>query len=139
MIVAALALYLDQISLGEYEPTSAGGTIFLEELPQSPDAAIALFSTGGPQASGKHGYDSPVVNVHVRGAANDVIGALAKATAIYDALHGLHSMALPGGIRVINCLGLQSGPITIGRDQNDRPRYSLNFQLEVRNVSANRE
>lgn len=139
LILGELALYLDAQALGVYEPDEAGGTIFVEKMPQTPDEAIALFATGGLQASGKHGYDSPTVNVQVRGPENDPLAALAKAEAVYGALQGLHRATLPGGTRVINCRGLQSYPVSLGRDDNERQGYSINFEFEVRNITANRE
>lgn len=137
--LSEIAQYLALAGLGTYAPTGDGGTIFIEKMPQSPNAAIALFATGGLQASGMHGYDLPVVNIQVRGAPNNPLAALAKAEAIYGALQGLHAMALPGGTRVINCRASQSYPISLGRDGTERQGYSLNFEWEVRNVTANRE
>lgn len=137
--ITGIAQYLDAQGVGEYEPASPGGSIFIQKLPQTPDVAIGIFATGGYLASGKWGYDLPTVNIQVRGAAHDPVGALAKARAVYAALHGFHMAALPDGTFVINCRGIQSGPVSLGPDDEDRFRFSLNFQLEVRNVTEHRE
>lgn len=137
--IVGIARYLDAEDIGSYEPASADGSIFIQKLPQTPDEAIAIFSSGGFEASGKWGYDAPTVNIQVRGEPHDPIGALAKAREVYGALQGLHAVTLPDGTRVINCRGIQSGPVSLGQDDEDRFRFSLNFQLEVRNVTQNRE
>lgn len=138
-LIQGVALLLDGLAIGSYEPDAADGTIYLEKLPQTPAAAIGIFSVGGFEASGTHGYDLPVISVQVRGAAHDVPGALAKSAEVYAALQGLHSTTLPDGTYVVSCKGLQSGPNFIGFDDNDRPGYSLNFSLETRNVTTHRE
>lgn len=137
--ILGIAQYLDAQGVGDYEPDSAGGSIYVQKLPQTPDEAIGIFASGGFEASGVWGYDNPTVNVQVRGAPHDPVGALAKARAVYSALHGFHMATLPDGTFVINCRGIQSGPVSLGPDENDRFRFSLNFQLEVRNVTEHRE
>lgn len=139
MIAEGIALLLDAIGVASFEPDTASGTIYIEKLPQQPDQAIGLFLTGGPASSRKHGYDMPVLNVQVRGNPNAPGAAVELAWGVYSALHALHSVTLEDGTRIIDCAGVQSGPVSIGLDENERPRYSLNFQMEVRNITAHRE
>lgn len=138
-LIHGIALLLDEQGVGVFEPDDDDGTLFLEKLPQSPDAAIGIFSTGGYEASGTHGYDRPVTQVRIRGEKHGVTGALAKARAVYAALQGLHSTTLPDGTYVVSCKGLQSGPVSIGFDDNDRPEYTINFVWETRDVTTHRE
>lgn len=139
MLIEGIAYWLDDELIGVYRPTLPGGNIFLEKLPQTPDTAIAIFVSGGPQASGTHGYDNPVTNIQVRGNRADPVGALQLAERVYAALQGLHHVILPGGVHVVSCIGIQSGPVRLGPDDSERFRYSLNFQWEIRNLTQNRE
>lgn len=139
LITNEIALYLDAAGVGVFDPDGADGSIYVEKLPQTPHAAIAIFSTGGYQADGRHGYDRPTFQVRARGERHDVAGARALAESAYAALQGLHSVALPGGTWLVNCRGIQSGPVNIGNDGNDCPEFVINFEAEVRNLTQHRE
>lgn len=138
MIITEIARYLHNQGLGVFDETGVAGNIFIATMPNKPDHAIALFPTGGYPSSGTHGYDEPTFQVLVRGGL-DPRAPMQKAQDIYDALHGLHHTELPGGTWVIGCLGIQSGPVAIGKDQSGRHEFSLNFAIEVRSLTMNRE
>jgi hypothetical protein len=139
MLTEGLARYLDAQGLGVYSPDEAGGSIFLEKTPQTPDQALGIFVSGGPGASGALGWDTPTVQVIVRGGRHDPRSAINFANAVYGALQGLNTTTLPGGVYVLNCVGVQSGPVRIGFDDEERLRLSLNFQLEIQNATQHRE
>jgi hypothetical protein len=138
-LLEGIALYLDSVDVATYDPDGPDGNVFIQKLPQTPDAAIGIFAVGGFPASGTHGYDEPSISIQVRGAPDDPVGALTLAEAIYGALHGLHSATLPDGSRVVRCLGIQSGPVSIGQDDQERHELTLNFQIQIRNVTMHRE
>ena len=138
MLAAAIARYLAAQGLVTFDESGLSGDTFIAVMPSAPDSCVAIFPTGGFGADGKLGYDSPTIQIRVRGT-QDPRPAYQRAEAIYGALHGLHDVTLPGGPYVVGCWGIQSGPVHMGRDQNGRHEYSLNFRLEIRAVTAHRE
>lgn len=138
-LLEQLAQYLANAGLGAYAPNDVTGTIFLSALPETPDQAIAVARYGGPEADAKLGYDTPSIQVRVRGLLTDAADAERTAQRVYDVLHGLANTALPGGIWLVSCIGSQSGPTYIGRDMSGRHEFTVNFRTEVRNTAGGRE
>lgn len=116
---------------------SAGGTIFLAALPTAPDRCKAIATYGGAESSVLLDYDEPRVQIRCRGT-KDPRTAEADAQAVYDALHGLGYFTLPGGTWLQLAVGIQAGPVYIGRDENGRHEYVVNIRAEVSRPSANR-
>ena len=57
---------------------------------------------------------------------------------IYDELHGLtNTVLISDGTRIVKVVA-QNTPIDIGRDDNLRHEWTVNLQIEVRNISTNR-
>jgi len=145
VIARALAKYLDAAGLVTYDATGTTGNVFLERLPDAPDEALMVLSTGGnplgPAAT--YGWDEPTVQLMVRGAPDDPETPAAAAQALYDALQGLRYVTLdPGGedeVRLCVCSSLQTGPFNLGRDERDRYRFTLNFALHVRRATEHRD
>ena len=145
MIARALAKYLDAAGLVTYDATGTTGNVLLERLPDAPDEALMVLSTGGnplgPAAT--YGWDEPTVQLMVRGAPDDPETPAAAAQALYDALQGLRYVTLdPGGedeVRLCVCSSLQTGPFNLGRDERDRYRFTLNFALHVRRATEHRD
>jgi hypothetical protein len=138
-LIEQVAALLGQRGLGVYAPDDTTGTIFLAALPEQPAQAIAVAQYGGPESDAKLGYDQPSIQVRVRGSDTDATDALRTAQRVYDALHGLSSITLPGGIWLVSCVGTQGGPAYIGRDLSGRHEYTVNFRMEVRNTAGARE
>ncbi len=144
MISRALAKYLDAAGLAEYRP-EGGGDCFLEHLPDDPDEAIGVFSTGGNPlpASDTYGYDEPTVQLMVRGEPDDPETPRERADGLYGALQGLRYVVLDAGgedeVRLVVCRSSQTAPAPIGTDEKGRQRYSLNFALHVRALTAHRD
>lgn len=144
MISRALAKHLTARGLARYSE-GAGGDCFLEHLPDAPDEAVQLLSTGGNPvpASATNGYDEPTVQVLLRGAPGDPVGPHLRAAALYGALQGLRYVSLdPGGpdeAELILCSSLQSAPAAVGVDAKGRYRFSLNLALHVRALTEHRD
>jgi hypothetical protein len=136
MIAIEIASYLAAEGLGTVNLTGAANaqaTIFVGTLPAMPDECIALFPTGGQYSPSGESIDEPTVQIIVRGTQNPQPAA-ELAQQIYDTLHGFRSGTfVTGGTYVVSCYGMQSGPTWIGRDENKRHEYSLNFQLRIQN------
>lgn len=145
MIARALAKHLHAAALVTYDPTGATGNVFLEHLPDAPDEALMVLSTGGNPlgAAATYGWDEPTVQLMVRGAPDDPQTPASAAQELYDALQGLRYVTLdPGGedeVRLCVCESLQTGPYNIGRDEKGRYRFTLNFALHVRRPTEHRD
>lgn len=139
MLLTEIAQYLHNQGIVMFDETGVSGDCFISVLPSSPDSVVAIFPSGGDGSDVKLGYDSPTVQVIVRGT-QDPRPTLSRAQDIYNALHGFHSDSfIVNGLYVVSCQGIQSGPTHIGRDENGRHENSLNFELEIRNQSTHRE
>jgi hypothetical protein len=145
VISRALAKWLDAAELVTYDPTGTSGDCFLEHLPDAPDAAVMVLSTGGNplRAAATYGWDEPTVQLMVRGGPEDPETPAASAQELYDELQGLRYVTLdPGGedeLRLCLCSSLQTAPFNLGRDEKARYRYTLNFALHVRRVTTHRD
>lgn len=136
MLAVEVAQHLSaQVPAVTFHLTTPGGNCFIGDLPDQPDEAVAIFSTGGPEASTKDGYAQPAIQVMVRGTGDPRTGDT-LAQAIYDELHGLRYVTLPGGTHVVYCAGIQPEPVSLGEDENGRHRYSLNFRFELRKPTS---
>src|SRR5690349_13147824 len=92
---------------------------------------IAFIDSGGRPGEVKVAIDYPTVQLLVRGskAAGGYSEAHAKAKAAYEALIGIPT---PNGTwsELVSCTA--RGYINwLGRDDQDRPQFSLNFQLII--------
>jgi hypothetical protein len=137
-ILEEVARLFEELDLGVYRPGGAGGDIFLVAMPDSPDAAVVLSRAAGAESDARLGYDEPVVQIRVRGAAGDAVGPEARAQAIYDAVHGLSGRELPGGTWLVLSVGTQGGPVYAARDANRRDEWTVNVRMELRRPTAHR-
>ncbi len=142
MITRALALWLDNAGLGDFVEDASGGDVFLEHMPATPDEAVMLLSTGGYPTSALIGHDEPTLQVMVRGAAGDPGTPLRRAEDIYGEIQGLRHVTLDAGgtdhVRLIRAASLQTGPVNIGQDDKGRYRFTFNYELRVRSLTAHR-
>ena len=139
----ALARYLDEQGIGEYDELGAGGDIFYAEMPAAPDKAVMVMPTGGLplQASGTLPYDAPTVQIMIRGERGQHVTGERLAWRIYDALNGLHRVTLDsGGEDEIYLVGMTVPipPVHIGTDSQGRSRWSINPSARVKRPSVHR-
>lgn len=137
-LLEELAQLLADLGLGTYTPTGTGGTIYLATLPTSPDRAMAIALYGGGESDARHSHDAPSVQVRCRGTATDARTAETDAQAVYDTLHGLQAQTLAGGTWLRHLVGVNGGPVYIGRDGNGRHEYTINFRAEISRPTPNR-
>lgn len=117
---------------------SAGGNVFVDNVPSAPNRLVAVLTEGGPEADAKLGYDSPMAEILIRSDSASPAWALDTWRALYDAIHALRHVELPDGTMLVYALAVQSSPNRIGTDDNGRHQYSLNVRTEVRNPTARR-
>jgi hypothetical protein len=135
MIGTALAEWLDANGFVDYRPSGAGGDCFIDTTPQTPDAAVVIFHTGGTAALFGEPYDGPTVQILVRGGPDPRVSH-ARAQELYDALHGLAYVDLADGTRLIAATAVQSAPVALGTDDNSRHRHVINLHLDVYRPTA---
>jgi len=138
-IITEVMQYLANKGIVSYSETGGANNVFMGRLPAEPSSAIAINPSGGYNASIKHDYDSPTLQILVRGTVDPRTG-YEKALQIYDALHGFGGdRFVAGGHWVVKCEGIQSEPVYLGQDENGRHMYTLNFALEIKRPSTHRE
>jgi len=130
-IADQIAAYLGSAVEGlAYSETSDEGNVFVDFFPSSPDRAVVVFTTPGPEASSKLPYDPSRFQVAFRSEAGGV-WATSMWNRVYQALHSLRDVTLPGGTFLVYALAMHSSPFRLDDDMNGRPRYTLDFRTEV--------
>lgn len=137
-MLEGIAKYLEAQGIVTFDPDGVNGDIFEEMLPDKPRDAVALMSTGGDEPEVRHPFDTRRFQVLVRGGV-DPRPPKARAWAIYGALQGLTGVTLADGTYVVGIGAVQAGPIRIGRDENNRHRFSLNFWARVHAPTDHRQ
>lgn len=114
--------------VGSGSPTVDWG-IHVSKMPASPDRVIAIFDTGGFNPHPAFLLDFPTIQIRVRAKPGDYVTLHNKAQAIKDSLLGLPSQDLLG--ERWDAINLLSDIAFLGRDENDRPEFSLNFRATI--------
>lgn len=128
MVSTGIKDLLVAASIGAY-----GGTgdwaIFIGTSVHTPDRQINIFDTGGQAPNPRWLIDYPSVQVTVRAKVGEYQEAYDKAVLIKNALLGLPSQDINGDRWVhVNMLGDIN---YIGKDENERPKFTLNFTLII--------
>lgn len=126
----AVARHLDSLGLVTYD--GPGWDVAIDTMPDSPSQVVAITGYGGPQTHAGRGWDRPSIQIRVRGTQDPRVSR-GRCQAIYDALHGLSNVELPGPLWVTNCVAITSSPQAMGMDANNRHEHVVSFELEVRN------
>lgn len=119
--------------VGVFAATSGWG-IFIGPMPTGPDTAIAVreYAAGAPMP--KWLIDFPSVQTLIRGEPGGYQLAKIKATDVLNVLHSIPSQDLNGdrwdSIRALNT------PAYVGKDENNRPMFSINYTLIIEPVSG---
>lgn len=87
--------------------------------------------TGGFPPSQWTGKKQPSFQILVRGKATGQAEVEARAYAIHEALMNLREVMI-GSESVVVIRAINSVPLFIGNDENNRPIYSMNFDCVVR-------
>lgn len=110
---------------------TVGTSIFKGDLPLAPDAAIAIWATGGGPAQWTIGdqalpaWENPAIMVWVRD--KKYTDSQATAESVKNVLDGVVGQTVNGVLYI--SIDLQSGPAFLKRDENDRVYHSLNFRV----------
>ncbi len=120
-----------------YDASGVTGQIFVANMPSVPDSDtdvhVAVMPYGGAEEATKQPTDLPLVQLLIRGPRFDPRPALAVWADLYALFAGLATTAIGTSdpVLVHMCTPLQSGPVAIGKDPNDRHEFVLNLQFRV--------
>ena len=102
-----------------------GTDLFISLMPETPDACVSIYDTGGMDPILNYVYDYPTVQVRIRGAIFGYQNAWDKAKEVKDALHGLTNETWNSTRYIqIGCVG---DIMFIHYDDNNRPTLTVNF------------
>lgn len=113
-----------------YAPSAVG--ISLEHIPPTPAQVVVLTGYEGDEADASLPYDTPRLQVRCRGTADPSVSR-ARCQRLYDHLHGLGPVQLPGGTWLQLVIGRGSGPAYMGQDEAGRHEHVANFDVDIYN------
>lgn len=127
MILDDLSDYLSTNGVG-----TVGTNLFKGTLPSTPDAAVALFKTGGPAPVNMMGagpgtavVERPHVQVLARDTRSDA--AEKKAQDVWSLLDAFGDKTI-NGVRYLSVYALQT-PFFLNRDGSGREVFACNFEV----------
>lgn len=122
---------LVETSIGVFQPYAVAGdwVIVISRIRDKPNKMITIVDTGGPAPEPGLDVDYPTVQVLVRGEPNGYVDAYKKAQAIKNVLLGRPSELRNGDTWA--SVVMVHDILPIGYDDNERPEFSMNFQLVV--------
>lgn len=103
-------------------------------MPPDPDQIIAVFNTPGlvPEVvktgSTEQAYDNPGFQVRGRGGEFGYNALAVKMGEVFRSLHGSALGPTSGDPAYVIVIGIQSGPLPIGLDDESRPGLTWNFE-----------
>jgi hypothetical protein len=122
------------LELISFIKTRVPGVYYPNSFPismKAPDVCAVVKLTGGFPPSQWTGKKQPSFQILVRGKANDSAEVETRAYAIHEALMNLCDVMV-GNDSVVIIRAMNSVPLYIGNDDNNRPIYSMNFDCVVR-------
>lgn len=143
MLSKAMATRAATLTAWTYNDATADGNVFVEWMPATPDTALSVMTQPGQPQLAKRPVDLPGIQFLVRGERQaDPADSFALAEELYGEFTCLDLVTLDDGgtneVYVAGCTALQSSPVYLGRDSNDRPEWSLNFSLRTLSPTTHR-
>lgn len=127
-----------------YDASGVTGQIFVATMPSVPDTStdvhVAVMPYGGAEEATAQPTDRPLVQLIVRGPRFDPRPALDMWADLYALFAGMRStdIGTSDPVRVHMCTPLQTGPVAIGKDANDRHEFALNLQFRIHAPTSHR-
>ena len=99
-------------------------------MPSKPDKVIMISDTGGQDPNPKWLLDFPTLQVMIRGIASGYLVTAREAKAVKDLILGIAAFTTSEGDRWVSAT--MNGDLGfIGRDEDMRPMFSVNFALII--------
>lgn len=117
--------------VGIFEPdySGTGWCIAISRTRNEPNTFIAIYDHGGQAPEPGLDVDYPSIQIVVRGEPDGYKNAMSKCRAIKDVLLGRPSETRSGDVWA--SITMPTDVIPLGYDDNERPEFSLNFNLIV--------
>ncbi len=107
----------------------SGWQLEIGAMPTTPDKIIMISDTGGQEPNPKYLIDYPTCQVMVRGIVSGYLATFREAKAVKDLLLGVDAHV--NKLDRIDGI-IQNGDLGfVGRDESNRPLFSINFALFV--------
>ena len=120
-----IATQLNTAGIGIYPGTTSTRTIYIAEMPDSPDACIALYARPGRAKEVFCDIQYPDLHVEVRAAT--YTAAQSKAEAVDTALHAQHDVVWNGHKYIL--VAARGPPCKLEKDANGRTIFYQNFEI----------
>lgn len=104
--------------------------LFAAYMPKEPGNIVAVFDTGGFEPSVYLPMANPTFQVYVRN--SNYEDGKSKVDEIVSLLHQKANIELVSGQTYFYYIALMQEPIHIGRDENERDEFSINFRTQIR-------
>ncbi|MCK9569469.1 minor capsid protein [Candidatus Pacearchaeota archaeon] len=124
-VLEDIAVQLNTAGVGVYPGTSSTRTIYIGEMPDSPDACIALHARPGRSKETFCDLQYPDLHVEVRAATYSA--AQSKAEAIDAALHAQHDVTLSAHKYLL--IKARGVPCKLEVDGRNRTIFYQNFEI----------
>lgn len=109
---------------------ASGWQIEIGAMPPDPDKIIMISDTGGQDPNPKWLLDFPTIQIMIRGIVSGYLVTAREAKAVKDLILGVASFTTSEGDRWVSAT--MNGDLGfIGRDENMRPMFSINFALII--------
>lgn len=105
--------------------------LYYAEMPDSPDACVCIYDSGGMPPDPHQTYERPTVQVRIRGTKNGYDAAHLRGQAIRDLLNGSYEETW-NAARYIG-IWATTDVMFIYFDDNSRPVFSVNFRIHRTN------
>lgn len=101
--------------------------LFIGTMPASPDANVTIRDTPWKPPELNYEIDYPGIQTLVRGARGQYTATQVKAVSVNTVLHGYQETI--NDTRYILVAAAHS-PIYVGKDEQNRPMFSINFEIQ---------
>jgi len=125
LLINDIAEYLEDEGIG-----TVGEDIFKSMLPANIDDVVAVYETGGLEPDPYLPTKSPTFQVFIR--SSNYTTGMAQAMAVRTALHRKANITLVAGGNYYYYILLMSEPAHLGKDENGRDEFSMNFRCKIR-------
>lgn len=108
-------------------------SVFLGEMPDTPNITLAIYNTGGAQPiyklnSQSPAYEQPTFQIKIRDTSYSA--AITRMEAIKDAISGLYQQTINS--TVYYNIFLTSDILSLGRDDRNRIELTINFRAQIK-------
>ena len=106
--------------------------MFIGIMPETPDTCICLIDSSGFKPEARYNWERPGLQILVRDKIGNYKQCFTKIKDAVTALHGITNLTINN--HIYKCIVAAHEPLFIGLDQNNRPMFSVNFEVQRTSV-----